>query len=250
MPIAAAIPAIASTAGGVIGNLAGAGDRDRSAAAQAAALEAIRGVQLPEIEQMKLALDKYQSAGKLTPEEEATINLGASKMEDISVDPRLRNAQLQSLEKLQQIGSGQLTAEDKAALAKLQRQTSRDAQARDASILQNMQERGIGGSGAELAARLSANQAASNREAQGGLDIQGQAAQRALQAISQAGAHGGSMERQQFGEQSQIANAADAIARYNAMNQQQILGQNIGARNQAKQYNLAQQQALMNANTD
>lgn len=249
LPLLAIGAAAAPILGGVIGNIASAGDREKAQALQQQALQSILGVSTPDIEQMKLALEKYQSAGELTPEMLETINAQDSLMGNIQTDPRLRNAQLQALEKLQSIGASGLRPEDEAALARIQSGVAQDARAREEAILQNMQERGVGGSGAELASRLISSQGSANRQSQQGLEVGALASQRALEAIMQSGALGGQIRNQEFGEESEKASAQDVINRYNAMNRQQVSGTNVNSRNTAQAQNLSEKQRIADSNT-
>lgn len=250
MPWALAAGAVAAPViGGVIGSMASGDDKDKALAAQQKALQSIIGIHTPDAEELRLQLEKYASAGEIAPQMQTLIQQQPSLMNDVSVDPRLRNAQMQSLQTLQKIGSGELRPEDQAALAQVRQQNEQQQNANRQSILQNMQQRGIGGSGAELAAQLSNSQSSANRAGMQDLDIAGQASQRALQAIYSGGQLGGQLEGQQFGEDSQKASAQDVINRYNAMNAQQNANTNTGLTNQAQAQNLANRQRIMDANT-
>jgi hypothetical protein len=251
MPLTAALiggSVAAPIVGGIIGNAVSSGDRQQALDLQKQALANIMGVSTPDIEKMQLALQQYQLAGQVNPEMEQIIKQDPSLLANIQVDPRLRQAQMGALSKLQSMGVSGLRPEDQAALAKVMNNVNQQEQANEQSILQNMQQRGIGGSGAELAAKLNSAQASANRASEQGLDIAGQASQRALQAIMQAGSLGGQMEGQQFGEEAQKASAQDIINRYNAQNAQQVANTNINAKNLAQAQNLQNQQAILNAN--
>jgi len=239
----------AGVAGGVAGNLMSAGDRAKALAIQQAALQNIQGINTPDIAQMRLALQQEQLAGKVNPALESAVTLGPSAMQGVSTDPRLAAAQMQALSTMQQIGAGGLRPQDQAALAQIRSQSQTQGRAADQAIMQNMQARGQGGQGAELAQRLASAQAGANSAAQQGLSVGAQANQAALQALMNSGQLGSQMQNQQFGEASAKAQAQDLISRYNAMNQQQVGNTNVGYQNQAQMSNLANQQAVMNANT-
>lgn len=244
----AAIGLGANILGGLFGSSEASGDREQAMRLQREALENLRNVNVPGAEELRIQLEKYQSAGQLAPEMQSVIQQGPSAMGGIAVDPRLKQAQMAALSKLQEVGAGGLRPEDVAAVERVQQQAAQQARAQDEAILQQMQQRGMGGAGAELAARLGSSQAAAGRALGGGLDVAGQASQRALQAIMQSGQLGGQVRGQEFGEEAQKAQAADIIARYNAMNAQQIQGASVGARNVAQAGNLAQAQDIMNRN--
>lgn len=157
---------------------------------------------------------------------------GPSAFKDINVDPRLMKEQYGSLDALSQIAdSGGMTAMDKANLARTQSQANQNDKGRRDAILQNMAARGMSGSGNELLAQLQSSQASTDRQSQAGLDTAGMAQQRALDAIMQRGNLAGGMQSQQFGQEAQKAQAADAIAKFNAGNTQQTTLFNTGATN-------------------
>ncbi len=245
-PIAAAVAPII---GGAVGNIASQGDKAKALAAQQAALERIMNIHTPEADELRVALQKYSSAGQLAPQMEQLIQQDPSAFNDISTDPRLKNAQLQALQTMQKIGSGDLRPEDRAALADVKNQVQTQENGNREAILQNMQQRGVGGSGAELAAQLGNSQSAANRASSQDMNIAGNASQRALQAIYNSGQLGGQMQAQDFGQQAQVANANDVINRYNAMNSQGVANTNTGLVNSAQAGNLANTQGIMNANT-
>jgi len=214
-----------------------------------------------------LEFQDYEWQGDLTPEEIAYQDIasaqqGESEMSNISMDPRLRTAQMGALESLQDVAqSGGMTQADQANLARIQSQTGEAARGRRGAIQQQMQQRGMGGSGMELLAQLQGNQAATNQSAQMGLDVAGMAQDRALQAMQMGGNMGGNIRSQDWGEQSQQAQAQDAINRFNTSNTQQ--SNQFNAQNQmtADQYNANQradtnrfnvqgQQGISNQNVD
>lgn len=146
----------------------------------------------------------------------AVERLRDSRMNDIQMDPRLRENQLAALAGLQEVvEGGGLTAQDQAALNRIQNQNARAEQGRRGAILQSMASRGMGGSGMELMAQLQSSQAASDRQAQEGLDVAALAAERKLAAIQALGSQSGSLRGQDFGEAERIAAAQDAIDRFN-----------------------------------
>lgn len=143
--------------------------------------------------------------------------LGPSAMENVSSDPRLREAQMAALGSLAEIAdNGGLTLADRANLEKIRGQTATADRGRREAILQNMKSRGMGGSGMELLAQLDSSQAAGDQEAQASLDIAGQAQQRALEAMMQRGNMAGSIRGQDFDQDARIAAARDAANQFNA----------------------------------
>ena len=248
------IPGVGAALGGLVGGIAGlVGGGGPDYDKQMQILQQITGeidaLPVPSVEAQEVVLDKYRSAGVLTPEMENTIKQGPSAMAGISTDPRLRQAQMGALASLQQVGKEGFTPEQEAASNALTRQVAQQENAREQGILRQMQQRGVGGSGAELAAQLSSSQAAAESQAAESDKIKAQAYQNALSAISQSGQLGGQMEQQQFGEAAQKANAADVINAANTANARAVQQYNTGTANQAQAANLSNAQNIMNQNT-
>lgn len=246
-PYGAAIGGGIGLAGTLIGasNAKQAERAARRAREQAMAL--LAGVELPEMQEL---LYKYGSdalpevVGTLSPEQEQTFLTDSSAMEDVSVDPRLADAQMAALNQLQEVSQGGLTEADMMAAEQIRRQTSAQDQAKQGQILQEMSARGMGGSGAELIARLKSSQSAADRSSSAGMDLLQQAQARALQAMSQQGGMAGSMRSQEFGEQSQVAQAKDVINQFNTNQRTGAASRNTAATNQARQYNLDRSQGV------
>ena len=211
------------------------------------AVEAVRNVPLPILKEYYPEL--YQQVAQLNPELETAVNLGPSEMAGIATDPALRQAQLNALAKLQEVGAaGGRDAQFLAEQSQLESDINRNLRGQQEAIMQNLATRGMSGSGQELVARQMSAQDAANRQAQMAMDAKAQAQQRALQALMQSGQLGGQMQAQDFGQAAQKAQAADAIARFNAANQQDVMSRNIGAKNQAQQYNVGNAQNIANQN--
>jgi len=193
----------------------------------------------------------YKQVAELNPELETAVTLGPSEMAGISTDPALRQAQLNALSKLQEVGAaGGEDAQFLAEQSRLESDINRNLRGQQDAIMQNLATRGMSGGGQELVARQMSAQDAVNRQAQMAMDAKAQAQQRALQALMQSGQLGGQMQAQDFGQAAQKAQAADAIARFNAANQQDVMGRNVGAKNQAQQYNVGQKQNVSNQNVE
>lgn len=249
MPLGGLVSGGVSALGGLLGNLLGSGDKAQQQAALQAALSNIQGVNAPTAASLQVALQQYKDTGQMSPELEATIQQQQSGMNQVQADPNAVAAQQAALAKLTSASNGGLTPADAAALGQIQSQADQSEQGKEGSILQDMQQRGEGGSGNELAARLSSAQSSAEGQRQAGLNVAGQASQRALQAMSQMGSLGGQIQNENFGEAASKAQAQDAINKYNAMNSQQVAGQNTNIGNAAQQYNLQNTQNTSNMNT-
>lgn len=155
----------------------------------------------------------------------------------ITEDPGLKNMQMNYLSKLMDMSESGLSDEDKLGFEMAQREAENTAKAQQAAIVNQMRERGIGGSGAELALRSQASQDAVNRQS---LANMGQAAQAAKQRALYSQAYGNQLGDMRSADYRTAASNQDALnraAQFNAQNQ-----------NAAREYNARTQQGLENAN--
>lgn len=235
---------------GVLGAAQGAQGRNAASTAAKDRMALYGGVELPDIKDQELEFLLPQLVGEYGPEVLQSLNLDPSAMEEISIDPELKLKQLEALTGISEVAEGGLTEADKAASRDIQREVNQNNQARQEAILMNMAQRGVLGSGMELAARMNANQQATDQQAAASDQLIQQAQNRALQAMIQQGNMAGNVRNQDFSQQSQIAQARDAINQFNTQNRQNIANQNVGNRNQAQQMNLQARQAIANAGTD
>lgn len=236
--------------GGVVGNLLGSEDRAASRGLSEQALQEILGISAPDVEQMKLNLTPYQIQGLLDSINETAEQQGPSATAGITTDPRLAQAQMQALQKLQDIGSMGITPAEQVQAREMQRQAQAQEAQRQASILQNMKSRGVAGSGAEAAARLMSAQNMSNQVASSSDQLRADAFNRALQATAQAGSLGGNIRQQAFSEQDRIASAKDAIANFNAQQRAGAQSRNVAAERSRQASNLAARQQIADQNTN
>lgn len=207
-------------------------------------------LELPSTTDMELQLQQYVQQGVLTPEQAKAALVDRSEMSNIQTDPMLEKAQMDALLGLQDISEGGMTAKDLATLNRIKNEEQASARGAREAIIQNANARGVGGSGLELMAQLQNAQDSATRASNRDLDVAGQASERALEALMQAGQLGGQMQNQQFNQKAQIAGANDAIAKFNAQNNQAINLANTNAKNAAQQFNIQNAQNTANANVD
>lgn len=214
-------------------------------------VDAFRDVQLPTAEELQYQLSELIDSGQLTPEQATAIMQDSSALNQITLDPKLKQAQMEALAQLQDIGQNKgLTAMDRAQLAQIQSDEATQARGAREAILQNAQMRGMGGSGMEMLAQMQNAQDAATRQAARDTSVAGMAQQRALQAIQSAGQMGGQIQGQDFDQQARIAAANDAINQFNTANKNQAMMQNVQANNDAQKFNLQKQLEVNKANTD
>lgn len=225
------------------------GNNESADRAIAQAVGQYDAIKPPTLEELQVQYEQLRSAGQLTPEMEAAFQQAASEMRNVSTDPRLKQQQMNALSSLEGIAdAGGMTLVDKANLAGIQKEIGMQERGSREAIISGMARRGQSGSGVELAAMLQNQQGSADRAASQGLNVQATAQARALEAIMQGGQLGGQIRQQEFGEQSEKAQAQDAINRFNTQNSQQVAGANVNRRNSAQEVNLGNAQDILNKN--
>jgi len=197
--------------------------KGRAISAQAAALW--ENLEIPDAEKQKILLENPQLVELLQAED-----LGDSAMDEISLDPKMREAQLRALADMQEQSETGLSVEDRSARNELQRDMAAQSQAEQKSILSGMAQRGTLDSGASLAAQLGSQQAGAQRGAEAADRLAADASSGRKQALMNASNLAGNMEGADFGRQAQQAQAKDIINRFNVSNRQNVSAQNIASR--------------------
>lgn len=237
--------------GAIAGGIENANAREKANRLIQDSVNELKGIGIPPEEALKLSLERYRSAGVLTPEMEKDILQGSSEFGNISTDPRLQDAEMAALDELRRTGeAGGLRASDKARLNEVMGEVSQAERGSREAILMDAAQRGASTGGGVLAAQLANQQGAAQRANSGGLQIAGQAQDAALQAILQSGQLGGQIQGRQFEQQAQKARAQDMINQMNTEAMRGVQQRNVGGRNEAQKYNLGQQQGIMDKNVD
>jgi hypothetical protein len=241
--------AIVGGAIGLVGGLFSGNEEQKKAERLAREVDAIiADLGLPPNTAKPLLLQKFKVEGLYTPELEQYIDLKESEAGKVQEDPSLRESQMGALRLMAQRADAGLTAQDRAAFNKLRNEVAAQEQGRQKSIIQEMQARGQGGSGAELVARLLSSQASANRAAQEGDDIAAAASRNALEAVARYGTMSGEIRRQDFETASKIAEARDLRNKMlyeNSVNMQQ---RNVRSQNEGKMFNINKAQEVSDAN--
>lgn len=250
MPAAAIGAAAAPIVGGLIGNLMSQKDRNNQKKLMQQAMAELEAVGYPPDLSKEIIYSQFEQVGILTPqlEEDLSSTLAPSQVASITEDPALRQAQTSALSQLQQRGKVGLSAEDRASLNTVRNEVQRDAQAKQGQILQQMQARGMGGSGAELIAQLQAGQAGADRASAESDSLMSMAQQRALQALNSSADLASGLRTQDFGIAADKARAVDERNKFLLQNSVARQTNNTNRLNQAQQLNLAEQQRIADAN--
>jgi len=241
--------AVTQIGGNIIGSMASGNDQDRARAAMAQAWQEINAVGAPPDLSAEIIREKLKQVGIYNPKLEDAITQDVSKLSQIKEDPGLRGAQTQALQLLQQRGSTGLSPEDRAAYNQIRNQVAKEDTGRRQRIMQQMAERGMSGSGAELAAQLQSAQSSDQALSESGDRLAAMASQNALQALTSAGNLGGQIRGQDFDVNRTRAAAEDELNRFNTSNQVTRQQRNVASQNQGQLFNLTEQQRIQDENT-
>lgn len=188
--------------------------------------------------------ESFQYLGDLNVE-----NLSPSELRNIIMNPQLQQAQMETLGQLGEVANSGMTAIDRARLAEIQAQQTAEQRGMRDSILSQARQRGMGGSGMELAAQLQAQQEGANRASRQGMDVAAMAQQAAREASLQRAGLAGSMEQAQFGRQAMQAQAQDAINQFNTANRNAAMERNLSTRQGLAGMNTSQRNQINQMNT-
>lgn len=170
----------------------------------------------------------HKAANRNAARARASLQQGLDYMDDTDVqsadawanqteDPTGREAQMRALSGLEGVYSARgMDAGAKAAFGQARDQTAQYERGQREAIVSNAQQRGAGGSGQALAAQLGGMQTSTNALGQAGAKFAGDARQRALYALGEAGQLGGNIRGGDASFQGNKANAANAIGQFNA----------------------------------
>jgi hypothetical protein len=175
---------------------------------------------------------QYEQGGQLS-----TDRLGASEMGSIETDPKYREYELAALRDLEDQSKNGFTAADRADMARVESDVNRQNRGRQGAIMQNMQARGMGGSGIDLVAQMQSAQDANEIASLKALEQEGMMQNRKQAATSQLGNQAGAMQGRDFNQAASKAQAADQIARFNSANSNTARMQNWARANQTADQN-------------
>lgn len=218
------------------------------------ALEALQAVGVPTEEQLKLPeLQKYVAAGVLTPEQYQAImadpNAYTQAIQENQDNSGL-NAQKAALEQLSSIvDKGGSTEINDANLANNINQTNQAMQAARGGIEDDAKQRGVYGGGLEFINKLLNEQGNAQNANLGAVNAGANNAKLALDALTQSGQLGTSMQGQANQSAQAQAQAAQQIAEYNAQLQNTANQYNTQTANAAQAANLSNAQDIGNMNT-
>jgi len=185
------------------------------------------------------------SVGELAPE-----TMSATELRNILTSPEYTQAQKDALMEYQQLSETGLSAIDRAVLTDIQNQVANQERGQREAILQNMAERGMAGSGAELAQNLLAQQQAAQTASEMSMRQAAQAQQARLQALGAMSNLGGQLSNVEYERALNQARAQEAINQFNVQNRNVAQAQNLANRQAIANQNIAAQNQIAQANVD
>lgn len=196
-------------------------------------MKRLEDIDLPQLEEF--ILKSPELVGLLDAEQ-----LEDTELKKLQEDPRLREAQMDALRQMEQLGEVGLTPEERAQRSEMLRQGAAQEQARQKQILQGMAQRGSLDSGASLLAQLQSSAAAGADARRQSEQMAADVAARRRQALGKAGSMASTMSAEDFRRGSMAATAQDRIAQFNAMQRADVNRMNLAARQ-----NIANQKAAI-----
>jgi hypothetical protein len=211
----------------------------------------VNAVQTPTAAQLTLPqLQQYVVAGIMTPEEAQAYLQGQSAFATTTADNTGMDTELSTIGQLQDIvNSGGNDAEEQADIQGILNTLGTTESGNNAAIDRSLSAQGIDNSGLKLAEKLSENSTDATTANSNALQSNAAAEARALAALGQEGTLGGQVQGQQYTQTANAASAADAIAKFNAQQNQTVENLNTTEANAAKAANLANAQDVSNKNT-
>lgn len=188
-------------------------------------LKRLDAIDLPDIEKQKILLENPELVGLLEAEQ-----LDPSALEEISLDPQAREAQLAALQSLQEYADEGMTETDKYAMEQMLGDVAAQERSRQAGVEAQMARQGMDQSGAAMMAKMQGSQSAANQAREKAMQTAAQGQQNRMNALNQLASQSGQMQQQDFSRQANVASAKDAIAQANAANRQNVNAQNLASR--------------------
>jgi hypothetical protein len=212
------------------------------------ALAELENLDIPPAEKRVIKYEMLQRVGTYNPELEADIVQGDTELKKIVEDPTYKAKQQEVLANLITKTEQGLDASDMAARNQIVREVGREASARNDAVLTGMARRGMLGSGAELAAKLSNEQVAAERAQVEGEKLAATRAEAMRDALAKVGKFATDVRGQEYDMSKDKASAQDVINKYNTSASRDVQERNIYNKNFAKQLNLKEDQRIADAN--
>jgi len=211
-----------------------------------------RDIRLPTLEELGIKnsdIEYYEVTGKFTPELFEAALLDRTLLEDIERDPQLVRDQLKIIEtKKRRIEEGGLTAQERAEMDQILRETERQNRAQQETIGARLRERGAAGSPVEALMRLRGQAQAADTASEQAFKTAALGATSRLQEEATLSDMLSRMSKEDFATKEARARAQAERERLNVGLRNQVNIANVQARNLAQQQALANQQRIAEQN--
>ena len=211
-----------------------------------------RDIRLPTLEELGIKnsdIEYYEVTGKFTPELFEAALLDRTLLEDIERDPQLVRDQLKIIEtKKRRIEEGGLTAQERAEMDQILRETERQNRAQQETIGARLRERGAAGGPVEAIMRLRGQAQAADTASEQAFKTAALGATSRLQEEATLSDMLSRMSKEDFATKEARARAQAERERLNVGLRNQVNIANVQARNLAQQQALANQQRIAEQN--
>ncbi len=211
--------------------------------------EVIDKMQGPNFNPANFTSEEYALASKYVPQLASYIEEQAPQTVQATADGQAgREAQLSALNRLKNLSE---TGEDLQSQVMRQRALGDAAaqnQAQQATITQNAAQRGVGGSGLEFLQSMMAQQGSAQDASRNAQDAALASYQTRLNAMKDSASLGGQVRDQDISEQARNAGIINDFNQRKTAEANRYQQYVANANNQAQQYNIGNQQRVMDAN--
>ncbi len=197
----------------------------------------------------KITPELYESVGQYVPQVAEFVKEKAPELVKASADAQTgRQAQMDALERYKQLSRSDFDPELQQKLAEASRRSRTDAQSREASVLQDANRRGQGGSLATMATQQIGGEASMQRAAQESQMAAAESYRNKLRALDQSANLGGQIRQSEMGEASRNADIINDFNERTSTRYQQYGQMRADQANQAQMRNLGERQRISDAN--
>ncbi len=211
-------------------------------------IDELRAIQIPGVAEQLVNWDDLVQQGTLSPLEVQEIQMDPSKLRDFVATPEFKEAASEGLAELRNIAESGFSLQDQANMEEIRRRVAQQERGQREAILQSAQQRGVGGSGLEMASNLMSQQNAADRRALENLMTAARGEERRLGASQAAASLGSQLRGQEFGEARTMDEADRLINQFNAQMSMRKAEGDVGRTERAQAQNLAEKQRVHDIN--
>ena len=193
-------------------------------------------------------LPEYEYLPGLAPEMEGLPEDLQAQI--IAEDPTLRNTEMAALQEMQNLAKEGMSAEDAYNYMTAANRAGQEARGREEAIINEMQRKGMGGSGLEYALRTQAGQGAIDQFAENQALQAAKIAEMQALANAQQAAMAGDIRGEDFRREASNTDILNQFAQANAKNRQETQRRNIDRRNIFQEGETGERRNVQRGNVD